>query len=261
MIHRTIDDKVCINVVVLFVLLCSFAQEFNSSNKTVSTTDPRFPALACENGILEQPNAEGPANLDYRQERINRARETASPTESEYQVAAYKIQTAENEQTVLLETSKLLKDWNVRGYRSVFNQPFEDFPKNVGFNRLSAAQPDMVEGIDVREFDPFPVRQQLGGAAVPSMGPNAITLPHLAGEWKGPGKDMILAQHQTAYDGAFMVFARNKARSFLGSPDPSGHAFISTFTIDSATINTFLHHSSESQGQVNYHQFLLEKIL
>jgi hypothetical protein len=113
----------------------------------------------------------------------------------------------------------------------------------------------MVEGIDVRGFDPFPVRQQLGGAAVPSLGPNTITLPHLAGEWKGPGKDMILAQHQAAYDGASMVFARNKARSFLGSPDPTGHAFISTFTIDSATINTFSHHSSESQGQVNYHQF------
>ncbi len=67
----------------------------------------------------------------------------------EYQLAAYKIETAENEQTVLLETSTLLKG-HERGYRRAYNQPFSDFPKNVGFNDgASAAQPDMVEGLDL----------------------------------------------------------------------------------------------------------------
>jgi hypothetical protein len=67
-----------------------------------------------------------------------------------------------------------------RGYRRAYNQPFNGFPKNVGFNDgASAAQPDMVEGFDLMRFDLFPVREELGGAAVPSLGPNAITLPYL----------------------------------------------------------------------------------
>jgi hypothetical protein len=82
----------------------------------------------------------------------------------------------------------------------MFNELFKNFPKNVRFNNgLSAAQPDMVEGIDLREFDLFPICQQLDRAAIPSLGSNTITLPYLVGEWKGPGKEMILAQHQTAY--------------------------------------------------------------
>ena len=40
----------------------------------------------------------------------------------------------------------------------------------------------MVEDLDMPEFDPFPVREQLGGAATVYSGPQATTLPHLAGE-------------------------------------------------------------------------------
>lgn len=113
----------------------------------------------------------------------------------------------------------------------------------------------MVEDLDLTQFDPFPVHEELSGAAVPSSGPNAITLPHLAGEWKGPGKDMNLARHQAAYDGASMVCSRNEAWSFLGSPDPDGHAYIHTFATDGTVLNTFAHYSSQSGGQVKYHQY------
>lgn len=113
----------------------------------------------------------------------------------------------------------------------------------------------MVEELDRTQYDPFPVCEQLGGAAAVYSGPAATTLPHLAGEWKGPGKDMIVAQTQASYDGACMVYGRNRARSFLKSPDPAGHAFVSTFTTDGTTLNTFAYYSSESQGQVKYHQY------
>jgi hypothetical protein len=156
---------------------------------------------------------------------------------------------------MLLETSKLLKEYG-RGYRRVYNQALNDFPKSVGFNTgLSAPQPDMIEGLDLREFKPFPVRQELGGAAVPTSENNATTLPHLAGEWKAGGKDMIQARTQAAYDGACIVYGRNEARSFLESPDPAGHAYVQTFTTDGTTLNTFAHYSSESQDQVKYHQY------
>jgi hypothetical protein len=212
-----------------------------STSKTVSATDPRFPRLAFENGILDLVHSTAPENLGCLQDQLDRARNIASPTESEYKDFAYRIRKAPNEMTVLLETSTLLKGYG-RGYRRVYNQAFSDFPKDVGLNNgLSAAQPGMVEGLDMTEFDPFPIRRELGGAAIPTVELDPPTLPHLAGEWKGPGKDMFLAQTQAAYDGACMVYGRNKARSFLGSPDPAGHAFVSTVTTDGTTVNAFAH--------------------
>jgi hypothetical protein len=65
---------------------------------------------------------------------------------------------------------------------------------------------------------------------------------------------MNLARHQAAYDSACMAYGRNKARSFLEGPDPLNYAFVSTFTTDGATLNTFAHYSSETQGQVKYYQ-------
>jgi hypothetical protein len=226
-----------------------------STSKTVPTTDSSFPRLAFDNGILDPDHSTAPENLDYHQERLDRARDTASPSESEYKEFAHRIRRAPNEMTMAFETSTLLKRYG-RGYSRVYNQAFTEFPKNVGFNNgLSATQPDMVEGFEMTQFDPFPVRQELGGAAVPTTERDPLTLPHLAGEWKGPGRDMILAETQAAYDGACMVHGRNKARSFLKSPDPPGHAFVSTFTTDGTTLNTFAHYSSQSEGQVEYHQF------
>ena len=211
-----------------------------SSSKTVSTTDSNFPPLAYANGILQEPNAKPPTNVNLLQDRVDRHRGTASPTESEYEVAAHKLLVAENEGTIAEETSKLLKDYRVTEYRRATNLPFKDFPKNVGFNNaLSAAQPDMIEGLEMPEFDPFPVSEELGGAAVPYFPPNAITLPHLAGEWKGPGKDMNLARLQAAYDGASMVYSRNTACSFLANPDPIGHASVVAFTSDGTSVRTF----------------------
>lgn len=105
------------------------------------------------------------------------------------------------------------------------------------------------------EFKPFPVRQQHGESAVFSSDPYATTLPHLAGEWKGPGKDTIKAQTQAAYDGACMVYGRNKARSFSGCPDPAVHAYVHSFTTHGTTFKTFAHYSSQSQGQVTYHRY------
>jgi hypothetical protein len=221
----------------------------------LSTTDSSFPHLVFENGILDPINSAPPENLTYFQDRLNRARDTKSPTESEYQDFVYRTQEAPNKQTMLLETSKLLKD-HERGYRRVYNQALSDFPRSVGFNTgLSAPQPDMIQGLDLREYKPFPVRQELGGAAVPTAENNAITLPHIAGEWKARGKDMVQARTQAAYDGACMVYGRNRARSFLGKPDPAGEAYVQTFTTDGTTLNTFAHYSSQSLDQVQYHQY------
>ncbi|KAH8587997.1 hypothetical protein B0O99DRAFT_525856, partial [Bisporella sp. PMI_857] len=184
------------------------------------------------------------------------ARNTASPNESEYKAFCHRIRRASNEITMAFETFTLLKRCE-KGYGRVYNQAFNDFPKNVGFNNgLSATQPDIIEGLKMTEFDPFPVHQELGGAAVPTPERDSLTLPHLAEEWKGPEKDIVLAETQAAYNKALIptiVYSRNKAHSFFNRPDPAGHAYVRTFTTDSTTFNTYAHYSSESESQVKFY--------
>lgn len=233
-----------------------------STTKTVPTTDSSFLRLAFENGILD-PNKSIPhENLRSQQEQLDRARDTPSPTESGYKSFARRIRKAPNESTLVHQTSKLLKDYKQDWYDRVLNQAFNGFPKNLGFNNgLPVTRPDMVEGLEMAQFYPFPVSQELGGAAVPTLDRNPPTLPYLAGEWKQPGKDMILAETQAAYDSACMVYGRNQARLFLNNPDSAGHAYVRTFTTDSTNLNTFAHYSSETQGEVRYYQYPISSSL
>ncbi len=43
-----------------------------------------------------------------------------------------------------------------------------------------------------------------------------MTLPHIAGEWKGPDGSMKEATLQSGYDGAALVYARNQALAHQG---------------------------------------------
>jgi hypothetical protein len=59
---------------------------------------------------------------------------------------------------------KLLKEYDDEGYKRAFNQGFTGFPKDLGFNNgLSAPQPDFVEGLEMQEYDPFPVDEHVKG--------------------------------------------------------------------------------------------------
>ncbi|KAM3067825.1 hypothetical protein ACMFMG_011309 [Clarireedia jacksonii] len=110
-----------------------FAATTESTSKKVSMTDTSFPRLAFGNGVLDPVHSTPNENLDFLQDQLDRIRGTSSPTESEYKNFASRIQKAPNETTVLLETSKLLKEYG-RGYRRVYSQAFHSFPKDVGLN-------------------------------------------------------------------------------------------------------------------------------
>ncbi|KAH8687385.1 hypothetical protein BGZ60DRAFT_6708 [Tricladium varicosporioides] len=227
-----------------------------SSAKTVSTTGSDFVQLAHENGILKAAYSTAPNNIDALRYRLNIPRETASPTESEYEEIVYNIESHGNEQGRLLETHEMLKRPR-KPYLRSFDQGLNNFPKDLGFNDgLSAPQPDFLEGLNANSLKPFPVRQQLGNAAIP-IANNDMVLPHLAGEWKGPSGSLNLARAQAAYDGACMVYGRNTAISYLGDSDPANHAFVYTFTIDGTVVDTYAHHSSKLHGKVEYHQTLI----
>lgn len=225
--------------------------------KTTSTTVSGFARQARRNGILGPEYSKPPVNLKDIRERYSRPNASVSPTESEFTRYARKVARAPNEATMVFEAGRrLLKDYDDHGYNRCLNQSFTGFP-NVSFNSgLSAPQPDFIEGLEIEEYDPFPVDELVDGAVLYSDNPFSLTLPHIAGEWKGPSGKMGNAILQSSYDGAALVYARNQALSYMGRSDPPGHAEVITFTTDGTTLNQYAHYAEEVEdGITKYHQY------
>lgn len=230
----------------------------STTTKTTSTTSSGFAIQAYKNGILDPLSSKPPTNLQDIRERYVQPRRTASPTESVYEDYVNTVGSAPNKATMVFEVGgQLLKKYDDKGYQRVFNQAFTGFPKDVGFNKgLSAPQPDFIEGLRMQEYRPFPVDEEVSGAVLYKDNPRSLTLPHLAGEWKGPGKDMAETKLQSAFDGAALVYARNQALAYLGKSDPQGHAKVTTFTTDGSNLNLYTHYTALSEdGTLEYHQY------
>jgi hypothetical protein len=229
----------------------------SSLTKTTSTTTTGFAMRAHGNGVLLHVSSKPPTNLRDFHQRYDRSRGTASPTESEHKRYIHTVEDAGNEATMVFEVGKeLLKDSDNTGYKRAFNRAFTGFPKDVGFNNgLSAPQPDFVEGLVMEEYDPFPVQQYVDGAVLYKDEPRSVTIPHLAGEWKGPDGNLKEAELQSAYTGAALVFARNQALSYLGKSDPPGHAEVTTFTTDGTNLNLYAHYATTEDSTLKYHQY------
>ncbi|GAB1311908.1 Heterokaryon incompatibility protein [Madurella fahalii] len=232
----------------------------SSPTKTTSTTTSGFAIQLSKNRVLHPLYSKPPTNLADIRERYNLPRKTASPTESVYNDYANTIGGVPNEATMVVEMSgQLLKKYDDKNYKRAFKQAFTAFPKDVGFNNgLSAPQPDFIESLRMQEYRPFPVDDHIQGAVLYKDNPLSLTLPHIAAEWKGRGKDMEEARLQSAYDGAALVYARNQALAYLGKPDPPGHAAVTTFTTDGTNLNQFAHYAAQSEdGTLEYHQHLV----
>jgi hypothetical protein len=233
----------------------------SSSGKTISTTKPQFRDIARDNGILDVTSSQAPVNLETIRESLNAQRETPEPNEKRFRKYVHKSLAAPNENSMVQTTQHFLlqshnDDDDDNGYMSVYNQPLDQFPMDLGFNNgLSPAQPDLVEGIDSRDYRPYKIRKRLGGAAVPSSGDGALALPHMAAEWKAAGKDMVEACLQAAYDGACLVYGRNIALASIGKPDPPKHAGILTFITDGTAVHTYAHYAEETLDGTLYHQY------
>ena len=228
------------------------------TTKTTSTTMSGFANKARKNGILDPRSSKPPKNLKEIRERHSKTRATASPPESVYNDYADRVEKAKNEATMVVETSELLKKYP-KGYDRVFNQAFTGLPRNLGFNNgLSAPQPDFIEGLENEELRPFSVDDHVPGATLYQDDPHSLTLPQIAGEWKGPNGNMNEARMQSAYDGAALVHGRNQALAYMGKSDPPGHAEITTFTTDGTNLNLYAHYatpSAEDEDKLEYHQY------
>ena len=115
----------------------------------------------------------------------------------------------------------MLMEYDDNAYHRAFNRQFTGYPKEVGFCQgLSAPQPDFVQGLEMQDFQQFPVDEQVSGAVLCKDDRRSVTLPHFAKEWKGPDGHMKKAMLQSAYDGA--ALSTHGARPFptLGSRNP-----------------------------------------
>lgn len=233
----------------------------STTTKTTSTTTSGFANKARNNGILPPLNSKPPTNLEDIRKLHTRSLATASPPESVYRSYANNVGKAGNEATLVVETSrKLLKEYdNDNSYNRADNRQFTNLPKNAGFNNgLSAPQPDFVEGLEIEEYRPCPINKYIPGAALYRDDPYSLTLPHLAGEWKGHNESIREAELQSAYDGAALVHARNQALAYMGKSDPLGHAEATTFTTDGTNLNLYAHYaapSAEDEDTLEYHQY------
>ncbi|KAI0117716.1 hypothetical protein GGR51DRAFT_264758 [Nemania sp. FL0031] len=229
----------------------------STTTKTASTTTSGFAVQAYKNGILGPSSSKPPTNLEEIRKRYIEPRGTPSPTPSVYEDYVDTVATAENEATMTFEVgAHMLKKYD-KGYKRALNRAFTGFPKDVGFNNgLSAPQPDFVEGLRMPKFRPFSALEHISGAVLYKNSTESIVLPHLAGEWKGPDGTLNKAMVQSGYDGAALVYARNKALAFLGKSDPPGHAKITTFTTDGTTLNLYAHYATPLEDDtVEYHQY------
>ncbi|KAI3394041.1 hypothetical protein diail_3306 [Diaporthe ilicicola] len=235
------------------------AAESSSSTGTTSTTASGFAIQAYENGILKAWSSKPPSNIRLIHEIHHQPRHSPSPTESEYKRFVRDVNEARNEVTLLNKTSReLLKQYRDEGYTNQLDCAFSGFPKDSGINDgLSAPRPDFVEGLNMQEFYPFPINKQIKGAVLYQDDPRSLTLPQLAGEWRGRGKDMDRAELQSSYDGAALVYSRNQALAYVGKSDPPGDSQVMTFTTDGTNLNLFAHYAAPSpvDGRLQYHQY------
>lgn len=228
------------------------------SDKTKSMATSGFQGQAIANGILDPLRSMPCQNVIETLKRLNRSRETASPTESEYKLYCEKIDVVGNEAAIAQRMLPLFQDYDSR-YNIDRNRVFSALPKDLGFNNgLSAPQPDFVQGLTREEFLPVDL-SKIQGVVLFKDELASTTLPHFAGEWKSRSGDMFEATLQSGYDGTAMVYGRNQAREYLGEPDTLDHSAITTFTSNGEDLTFFAHHAlpTGEDGAAEYHQHQL----
>jgi hypothetical protein len=76
-------------------------------------------------------------------------------------------------------------------------------------------------------------------------------LPHIAGEWKASGANLNNAMFKVGRVGASLVYARNLALAYIGSPETPGFAHVTTFCTDGSNLLLFAHHAKLKNGKLS----------
>ncbi|GAP83177.2 putative heterokaryon incompatibility [Rosellinia necatrix] len=233
-----------------------------ATSTSTTSASSGFIDKAKANGILPLYDSQRPTNFEDLHANILRQTDLDSATESEFKYYRGRVCAAPNESTIFGMTSGLLlkryheEENDDSKYFSFASQQFTGFPVDVGFNKgLSPPQPDFVEGFRDTDFRPFPINA-VSGAVLYRDKPFALTLPHIAGEWKAYGGNIQRADYQSGYDGAALVYARTQALKYLGEGDPPGEAKVLTFITNGANLVISAHYAApDADGALKYHQY------
>lgn len=217
------------------------------------------------NGLLNPAQSNPPVNLEELRKQHLTAMLAMPVAEVESAFATYvsHIDAIEDDIARLFQiASALVGRITDPNYHQVFHRRFTGLPRDLGFNDfLDPPRPSFVEGPEMREFAPFPIKR-LGGAVLYRNKHRSLALPHLAGEVVPPGK-MGSAIEKSAYVGAALVYARNQALKYLGVIEPAGYASVITFATDGNTVDFFAHFAipvAPFSDQTEYHQYRLNSI-
>ena len=234
----------------------SASNKTTSSTKSISGSDVKFPGIIRKNGILQDYESTEPSNIDEIRKTFKRPRESPSPELKDFKRYRRAVGVAGNESAIQRTVLSLLKNDDDKDQKQIINQQFVEFPSNVGFNNgLSAAVPDFVEGYLEEAFQPYPIKDLLGGSAVSTSDQFPIALPHIVGEIKRRGGDFECGTCQAAYDAACLVYGRNHACISLTKIDEANTAHVGSFVSDGKRLLISVHFSATNASEKTvYHQ-------
>ncbi len=234
----------------------SASDKTTSSTKSIPSSDSKFPGIIRKNGILQDYESTEPSNIDKIRYTFKRPRESPSPELKDFKRYRRAVGLAGNENAIQRTVLSLLKNDDDEDQKQLINQQFIEFPSNVGFNNgLSAAKPDFVEGYLEEAFQPYPIKDLLGGSAVLTPDQFPIALPHNIGEFKRRGGDFECGTCQAAYDAACLVYGRNHACISMSKMDEANAAHVGSFVSDGKRLLISVHYSAtNASGKTVYHQ-------
>ncbi len=227
----------------------------------VPTTDPRFPRLALENGILLHNSSVPPLNLEEIKLFLGQDRKSPDPGQTEFTTYEQQAETAPGEPGVKSALQdNILQRRKYGVYKIEHDQQFSRFPINVGFNNgLSAATPDWVEGYFKKYFDQNSTVELLGDSAVPTAVTFPIALAHLVGEFKKLGGNLATGSQQAAYAATCLVNGRDLARLSMQKSTEPGMAYVGSFVSDGHYLRISVHYTTEDpiSKATQYRQYLV----
>ncbi|POS71694.1 hypothetical protein DHEL01_v209914 [Diaporthe helianthi] len=231
------------------------------TSRSISTTSEGFENRALQNGVLDAVRSGKQPVVDTDvKKKLLASRDSASPTQSQYNKFADRIVEASNEQgTIAVYSKYIFQDTEDAyfdiGYRRKEDKMWTEFPKNVGFNNgLSAPKPDMIEGFARDTFPP--TIELIKSSKMVRDEPKYVALPHMAVEYKAREKSLHEAKVQAGYNGAAMVYGRNEALELIGKADPPRRPAVLTATTTGQEWNVYAHyaHPDVVSGKAEYYQ-------
>lgn len=232
-----------------------------NTSRGISMTSKEFENRALLNGILDVERSTDQQVADaYAKERLTSSRESASPTQSQYDTFANRILEVSNDRgTIAVYSKYVFEDTEDHhfdiGYRRKEGKAWTEIPQNIGFNSgLPAPKPDMIEGYSRNSF-PSTI-DHIKASRLVSDDPKYVALPHMAVEYRVREKSLHEAQTKAGYNGAAMVYGRNEALKFIGKSDPPRQPVILTATATGQKWNVYGHYShlNDGSGREEYYQ-------